>query len=147
MQILKNVGAAVAGYVAMFAVAFVLFSIMWAILGSERAFQPATWDITGAWIVGSIGLGLLVSMAGGATASKLGDGKQSVAILVGLVLLMGVLAALPEASSGAPRPPEIGILDAMSQAKQPTWLLWLNPLFGVVGVLLGAKLASRSTSD
>jgi len=145
--LLKNAAAAIAGYIAMFAAAFVLFSIMWAVLGAERAFQPASWDISGAWTGGSIALGLIVAMSGGVTASKLGDGRQSVAILVGLVILVGILGALPEASSASPRPAEITMFDAMAQAKQPTWLLWLNPVFGVVGVLLGAKLVARSSGE
>jgi hypothetical protein len=36
------------------------------------------------------------------------------------------------------------MFDAMVSAEQPAWIMWLNPVVGVIGLLLGAKLeASR----
>jgi len=138
--LLKNVLAAVLGYVAMFAVSFPLFSLMWMVLGADDAFQPGSWQVSGAWIASSIVLGLIVSTAGGFTCSKLAANRTGVAILVGLVIVLAIVALLPDGST-APgvRPDDISMLDAMTSAEQPNWVLWINPLIGVLGVLGGAK--------
>lgn len=38
--VLKNILAAVLGYLVMFAVAFPLFSLMWVVLGADGSFEP-----------------------------------------------------------------------------------------------------------
>ncbi len=48
--VLKNILAAVVGYIVMFALLFVAFSVMWMVLGADGAFAPGTWDVSGAWI-------------------------------------------------------------------------------------------------
>jgi hypothetical protein len=140
MQVLRNILAAVLGYVVMFAVAFVLFSLTWMVLGADGSFEPGGWGVTGAWIGTSIVLGVIVSIAGGFACSKLAPSYQGVAILIGLVIVVGIVAAMPEAPAAAVRPEGVSMFEAMSSARQPGWLLWLNPVFGVIGVVLGAKL-------
>ncbi len=144
MTVFKNIGAAVAGYVVMFAVAFPLFSLLWMVLGADGSFEPGSWEVTGVWLGASIVLGAMVSTAGGFACSKLAPSRQGVAILVGLVIVFAVLAFVEPAEVGASvRPDDIVMFDAMSQAQLPSWMLWLNPVIGVIGVLLGARLAEN----
>lgn len=142
--IVRNSLAAVAGYVVMFAVAFVLYSGMWAVLGADGSFAPGSWQVSGAWISASIVLGLIVSVAGGFACSKLSASRGGVAILIGLVVIVGILSAIPDEAVAAVRPDAVSMFDAMSAAQQPTWLLLLNPVLGVIGVALGARLDARS---
>ena len=145
MHLLKNGLAALGGYVVMFAVAFVLFSLMWVVLGAEGSFRPGSWQISNAWIASSLVLGLLVSISGGFACSKLAPSHVGVVILMVLVVLVWVLSAASGVATGDPtRPAEVSMLQAMTLARQPTWLVWLNPVLGVVGVALGAKLESRA---
>jgi hypothetical protein len=72
--------------------------------------------------------------------------RGGVAILVGLVTLFGILALLPEAAGATVRPDGATMFDAMTSAQQPRWLLMLNPVFGVIGVLIGAKLEGSGAS-
>ena len=140
MQVLKNSLAAVLGYAVMFAAAFVLFSLLWMVLGADGSFAPGVWDVSGAWIGGNIVLGIVVSMAGGFVCSKVAPSYQGVAILMGLVLVVGILQLMPEATVGGARPDGASMFDAMSSAQMPMWLMWINPVVGVVGVAFGAKL-------
>ncbi len=94
MQVLRNILAAVLGYVVMFAVAFVLFSLTWMVLGADGSFEPGAWEVTGAWIGTSIVLGVIVSMAGGFTCSRLAVSYQGVPILIGLVIVVGIVSAM-----------------------------------------------------
>ena len=43
-SVLRNLGAAVLGYVAVAIVSFVLSAIMWLVLGPDGAFRPGSWD-------------------------------------------------------------------------------------------------------
>ena len=142
----RNILAAVLGYVVMFAVSFPLFSLMWLVLGADGSFQPGSWQVSGAWAAWSIALGGIVSTAGGFACSKLAVSRQGVAILIGLVILFAALAALPDAATGVvARPDGASMFDAMSSAQQATWMLWVNPVIGVIGVLLGATLEGRAS--
>ena len=146
-SLLKNILAAVLGYVVMFAVAFVLFSLMWAVLGADGSFEPSSWDVSGAWIGVSLVFGATVSAVGGFTCSKLAANRQGVAILIALVLVLGIVAAMPDAATVGARLDDVSMFDAMSSARQPAWLRWISPVIGVVAVVFGAKLeAHRSGS-
>jgi len=139
--VLKNILAAVLGYVVMFAVSFPLFGLLWSVLGADGAFAAGSWNVSCEWIIGSIVLGGLVSIAGGFSCSWAAVSRGGVAILVGLVLAFGILALVPDAGV-APglRPDQVSMFDAMTSAQQPLGMLWLNPVLGVIGVLFGAML-------
>lgn len=146
----RNIGAAVLGWVTMFAGVFILMFAMWMILGPDGAFRPESWDVSWGWSLGSIAIGLLAAIAGGLVCSKIADGPWGVRFLVAIVVVLGVLTALGSMEvtglEGAvdvdtgPRPDGVGMFEAMSTAQQPVWLNWLNPVLGAVGALLGARM-------
>jgi hypothetical protein len=137
----RNIGVAVLGYVVMFVGVFLLMTIAWMILGADGAFEPGTWDISFVWIVASIFVGLFAAIPGGMLAEKLGDGR-ALKILIGIVVVLGVASAIPDPGSApAIRPDGISMWDAVSSAVQPRWLALLNPVIGVVGIMIGASKA------
>ncbi len=145
-SLLRNIGAALAGYLVVFAVAFVLFSFAWLTLGADRLFEAASWDVSGAWISASILLGLVANMAGGFSCSKLGASWKAWFILVVLIAVGSALSGIPDGAAVGVRPDAVSMFDAMSSIQQPVWLLWLNPVFGVTGVVLGAGLETRASA-
>ena len=144
--VLKNIVAAVLGYVVMFAVAFVLFSLMWMVLGADGSFEPGSWVVSGAWIGSNLVLGALVSIAGGFACSKLAASRGGVAILIGLVIVVGIASAMPDAAGAGVRPEDVSMFDAMTSAELPAWLRWLNPVIGVIAVILGAGLEAKTSA-
>jgi hypothetical protein len=139
----KNALAAILGYVVMVLVVFATFSLMWALLGPEGAFEPASWDVAPAWIGGSVVLGFVAALAGGAVCARVQADPRGVLVLIGLVIVLGILSALPEAADvAAPRPDDVSMTDAMSNASQPAWVAWLNPLIGALGAWLGARFGA-----
>ena len=145
--VLKNVLAAVLGYVVMFAVSFPLFALMWMVLGASGSFEQGSWDVSGSWIGSSIVLGAIVSITGGFTCSKLAASRQGVAMMLGLVIavgVVGIVSGMPNAAAvPGVRPDDVSMFDAMMSAERPTWMLWLDPVVGVMGVVLGAMLEAR----
>lgn len=145
----RNVLAALAGYVTLFALLFVSFSAVWWILGADGSFQAGSWEVSGAWILASIVLGLLVAIVGGMVCAKLQANRHGVHVLIGIIVGMTLVSALGagDAVATGPRPADVSMMDAMSSAQQPSWIVWLNPFLGIFGVILGARLASRAARE
>lgn len=138
MTIVRNVLAAIVGYVAMAAVLFVLFSLLWLTVGPSRAFEPGSWEVPVGWAVLQLVLGLVGAYVGGQVCARVAHDAKGATILIGLVIVMGVVNALisPELAAG-PRPDDVSMMEATAGALQPAWFNWLNPVIGAVGVWLG----------
>ncbi len=146
MTIVRNVLAAIVGYVAMAAVLFVLFSLLWLTVGPSRAFEPGSWEVPVGWAVMQLVLGVVGAYVGGQVCARVAHDARGATMLIGLVIVMGVVNALipPEVMAG-PRPDDVSMMEATAGALQPAWFNWLNPVIGVVGVWFGTqRLRARS---
>ena len=137
---LRNILAAIAGYIAMAAVLFALFSLLWLTMGPSRAFEPGSWEVPAGWVLVQFALGLVGAYIGGQVCAKVARDAGGATILIGLVIVLGVARALmpPEMAAG-PRPDDVSMMEATAGAIQPAWFNWLNPLVGAVGVWLGSR--------
>lgn len=141
---LRNVGGAVLGWVVMAASVGGLMAVLWMVLGEEGSFRPGSWEVTTAWSLGSVAIGLLAAVLGGFVCAKVAGDRRGVLMLIVLVVVLGVATALfPHPATGGVRPEDVAMLEAARSAEPPRWLAWLNPLLGLVGILLGARLARR----
>jgi len=142
---LRVILAVIAGYLAMAVLVFATFSAAYMVIGTEGAFQPGSFDVSTLWIVVSVVLSVVATLAGGWVCARIGRRRAAVIALVVVVVALGLaVAAMELAHSGEPVPAarsgEIGNLEAMQSARQPAWLTLLNPILGAAGVLLGARL-------
>ena len=142
--LVKNILAAVVGYLAMAVALFIMFSLMWQFLGPSAAFLPGSWEVSLGWSLGSIVLGLVGAFIGGRVCARVAHGYPAVWILIVLVIALGIVEMLtqPELVAG-PRPDDISMMEATVNARQPAWITWLNPVIGVVGVWFGAGRLRR----
>jgi len=137
---LRNVLAAIVGYIAVLAVLFALSSLVWLTLGPSRAFQPGMWEVAGVWVLGSIVIGFVGAYVGGRVCAGLAQDAGGAAILIAIVIVLGAVSALmPVEVAVGPRPDDVSMIEATAGAHQPAWLRWLNPLIGVAGVWLGSR--------
>lgn len=137
----RNVGGAVLGWVAMAACVFVLMAGLWMVLGVEGSFRPGSWEVTPAWNLGSVVLGLLAGVVGGLVCARVAGDGRGVLMLVVLVVVLGVANALFQAPvAEGVRPEDVAMIEAAASAREPKWVSWLNPVVGAVGILLGARL-------
>jgi hypothetical protein len=145
---MRTVVAVVVGYVVMFVAVFVSFSIAYLLMGTGGAFRPGTYDVSLLWVAASLVLGFLAAVAGGLVAVRIGRSVRAAHLLAGLVLVLGLLLAIPALLDGeAPpmeRPATVDNFEAMQNAKQPDWMTLVNPILGAVGVLAGARLRRGS---
>ncbi|MFO0796762.1 MAG: hypothetical protein U0804_04740 [Gemmataceae bacterium] len=141
---LRAVAAVVVGYVVMFATIFLSFSALYLLLGQERSFQPGSYEPSLLWNAVSFALGIGAAVFGGVVCVSIARAATPPKVLAGLVLVIGLLSAVPvlmaAATPAEERTGDVGNLDAMMKAKQPAWVALANPFVGFVGVLLGARL-------
>lgn len=141
----RMIGSVIAGYVVMFALLFIVFSMAYLALGVNRVFQPGSWSPAGSWIALTIAVGLVAAVIGGYLCAAIARDYRGPLGLVGLVIVLGLLSAIPAVTGGdpaatTPRPETVSMFEAMSNAAQPAWVAFLNPVLGAVGVLAGARM-------
>ena len=147
---IRKVLGVIVGYVAMAAFLFAMFSIAYIILGTEGSFKPGSFDVSGIWIVISIVLGLVGAILGGWVCVTISRDKKAAMVLAGFVLVLGIAMAVATLSDSETRTMvrtgEVAMMDAMQSAHQPSWLAFLNPLLGAVGVMFGSCMKKEDVA-
>ena len=143
----KVIGSAVLGYVVTFAAVLGLMSAACFAVGIDGAFLPGVWDVTPTWLALMLAAAVVAGAAGGYVTAMATSDPRGPKWLVGIVVVLGVLFALPVlAGSGVtaplPRPDALSMFNAMQNGRQPSWVVLLNPVLGAAGVLFGARLRS-----
>ena len=131
---LRNLGAAVLGYVAMLVVVMVLGLIMALVVGGG-----------GAFIAGTIVVNLVAAILGGIVCAKVAaDGRGVLILMAAVVVIAVVIAVLPDAPVGEMMQGVEGEMpDMMDDLEQPAWMTWANPLVAVLGVYVGSRLVKK----
>jgi cytochrome bd-type quinol oxidase subunit 2 len=145
----RLIAAIIVGYIVMFVFVFVTFSAAYLAMGTDGAFQPGSYEVSGLWIALSIGLGIVASIVAGVVASAMARSAKGPRALAVVVLVLGLAMAIPSLSKNADenrpevRTGEVGNMEAMQYARQPTWMVFLNPFLGAAGVLIGGALRKQ----
>ena len=139
----------IVGYIVMVGVVFGAFSVAWMVMGPDGAYKDGVWDVSTAWIIMMIVVGLVAAMIGGAVCAAIAaKGSKAAMVLAGLLLVFGLTLAgfamlAPEEAMPTVREGEVKMFEAMENTPDPTAMLFGNPVIGLVGVLLGASLVGR----
>ncbi|HEX6278605.1 MAG TPA: hypothetical protein VFZ49_01200 [Pyrinomonadaceae bacterium] len=140
---LRSILGAIAGYIIMVLVIFLLFTVAYLAMGADMAFGPGGYDVSMTWIAVSFVLGFIAAVIAGYLAAVIGNSSTAVKILAGIVLVLGIVSVIMVSMSPRstdPRTTETPNLEAMSKAQTPLWVALLNPLIGIAGVLVGGSL-------
>lgn len=141
----RNILGAVAGYVAMVVVVMLGIGLVWMVVEGKGAFDGEGPHPSTIWVVCNIVFGFVAALAGGFVARKIGHSITPVKILVALLLVFGAYFAITAESSYAKREPvnkpvaEMTFMEAGQHARNPTWYLFVIPLVGVAGALIGGR--------
>lgn len=141
----RLIGSVVVGYIVMFCVVFLVFSGAYFAMGADRAFLPGSYDPSMLWNVLSVVLGFAAAVIGGMVCVVIAKDARGPKWLAGLVLVLGLAFAIPVlrmAPASEPRAPGVSMMEAMGKARQPPWAALLNPVIGVLGVMVGGRRRS-----
>ena len=145
---LRTGGGVILGYIVIAAFVFLSFSLVYGAMGPDRAYQPGTYEVSGLWVVVSFVLSFIAAVLGGwvcvlVARTQLGPQILAAAILVlGLVLAVMELGSTP-ADLPTVRDASVGVMEAMRNSRNPTWINFVTPFVAVVGILAGARLVGR----
>ena len=143
----RSILAVVAGYAALALVIFVTFTLLYLVLGADRSFEPGSYDASTLWVLTSFPLGVAASVVAGFVCTAIARGGRAPQVLAGVVLVLGLLFAIPvlrQTDAAPPRAGDVSNAEAMQWARQPKWVALVNPFIGVAGVLVGAGLRRKT---
>jgi hypothetical protein len=144
----RTILGVIVGYVVMALLVFLTFSVAYLAIGADVAFKSGSFEPSLFWIVTSFVLGLIAAVVGGYTCAVIAKGRRAPQILAGIVLLLGILVAIPalraDDTRATTRSGNVSNMEAMQKARTPGWVALINPFIGAVGVLIGARLTRKS---
>jgi hypothetical protein len=147
---MRMLGSVVAGYVAIVLVVFAGLSLVWVLLGADRAFAPGTYAVTTTWILLSLVVGFIAALLGGRVSRRIAGTEAGPRSLAVVVVLLGILLAIPtfgaDAAEMVARTGDTPMFEAIGLAKTPAWVNLLNPVIGAIGVLIGGKVIGTRDS-
>ena len=74
---LRKIIGVVAGYVIMALLIFILFTLLYLVIGADGAFQPGNYQASGTWLVLSFILGLIAAVVGGFVCVLIAKDKKA----------------------------------------------------------------------
>lgn len=145
MAIFRAIASVIVGYFTMFVAIFATFTVAYLMMGNG-AFEEGSYDVSTLWIVLTCVLGLIAAILGGLVSALIAvRGSKAPTVLAALVLVLGLLMAIPVITAPkdeepAARTGEVSNIEAMQNAQQPVLTALLNPLIGAVGIIIGARV-------
>lgn len=140
----RSILAVLAGYATMVVLVIAGLSLGYIGMGADRAFQTGNYQVTLTWLVLWFVVSLVAALGGGFVARAIAKGGPGVQWLAIVVFVLGIVSAYFEMNKDRGpnlRPAELTVsnFDAAERARQPSWVLWVTPLIGAAGVLLGGR--------
>jgi hypothetical protein len=138
----RTVLGVILGYVVMFVIVFVTLTASYLALGMERTFQPGSYGVTPLWLFVMLVFSFLAAIVGGKVCMMVSGRKTATILLVALVLVLGVVSAVPAllaVETNTVRTGDVSNLKAMMNAKEPKWVAVLLPVIGVIGAVIGGR--------
>ena len=146
---LRSALAVIVGYIVMFVLQVAAFMTIYTLMGANWSFRPASYEASTRWTVMQFGVILVTAIIAGLICAAIARGGKATLALAAVVLVLGLALAC---ASTAWRPSDtheirtgnVPNMEAMSKARHPAWVIFLGPVIGAVGVLIGGKLKRRA---
>ena len=142
----------IVGYIVMAGVVFGSFAAAWMVLGPDGTYKEGLWEVSTSWMIMMFAVGLVAAMIGGAVCATIAaKGSKAAMVLAGLVLVLGFVdagfkLAAPREDRPTVRESGATMFEATQSSQEPTVMLLGNPVIGLVGVLIGARLVGRRSA-
>ena len=141
----RTIIGVIVGYVLMFILNFAAFVALYAVLGPEQAFAPGLYLASTKWIAISAVILLITGTIAGLVAALIARGGRAPLALAIVVVVLGVLLAIPammKANMNAKliRSGDVPSMQAAQLAYWPVWCPFAFPFISAIGVMVGGKL-------
>ena len=142
---MRRILGVVLGYATMAVFIFLTFSLLYLILGADGSFEPKSYDVSLIWIIISFIFGIIAAVLGGYVCVLISKSQTPSMVLSALVLVIGLTLGISQLGPQINEVQEVRTesvpnWDAMQKAKQPAFILLMNPIIGALSVLGGSRL-------
>ena len=140
---LKSIVGVVVGYLVMAFVAFAAYTAAYFGLGTDRAFEPDTYALSGIWIGLVIAITIIAGLIGGLTCAAISKSRTTGLVFALIVFVLSLVFELPNIMKDhtpVARTGDVSNLEVMRKAQPPAWLCILNPFLAGAAVLMGTRM-------
>ena len=146
---LRSVLGVIIGYIVMFILNVAAFMTIYTIVGPDWSFRPGSYQASTRWTVMQFAVVLVIAIIAGLICAVIAKGGKAPLALAGVVLVLGLLlgvagTAMRPAGTHEVRTGDVPNMVAMQKARHPAWVIFLGPVIGALGVVVGGKLKRRS---
>lgn len=137
----KIVGGVILGFIATLTFTVLTLSGVFFTLGSDRTFQAGSFEATPLWLIAHLVVGFIAALIGGKVCAIIATKRGPVMALAVLMLILGLASAfsVPE-NRPTVRAGDVTLNEAIVNAREPSWLVFLLPLISAAGVLVGGRI-------
>lgn len=145
----RSIIAIIVSYITMFVLNFLGFVGLYAIVGPSHAFRPRLYLASNRWILMGVAVMFVSGIIAGLICAAIARGRKATLALAGLILVVGLLLAIPavmksRANAGMVRVGDVTSMEAMEKASWPVWAPLVFPFVSAVGAVVGGKLKKRN---
>jgi len=133
----------------MFILQVAAFMTIYTMMGADWSFKPASYQASTRWNVMQFVVIFVTAAIAGLICAVIARGGKAPLVLAAVVLVLGLaLAASHTATQPADthelRTGNVSNMDAMNKARHPAWVIFLGPVIGAVGVVIGGRLKRKA---
>ena len=145
----RSIIAVIVSYISMFVLNFLGFVGLYALVGPNHAFKPRLYLASNRWILMGVAVMIVSGIIAGLICAAIARGRKATLALAGLILVVGLLLAIPavmksRANAGMVRVGDVTSMEAMEKATWPIWAPLVFPFVSAVGAVVGGKLKKRN---
>jgi magnesium-transporting ATPase (P-type) len=141
----RSVLGVIIGYIVMFVLQIIAFMSIYSMMGAEWSFKQGTFEASTAWTAMQFTVILITTIIAGLICAVIAKGGKAPLVLAGLVLVLGLALGaasmtMRPADTHEVRTASVPNMEAMQKARHPAWVIFMGPIIGAVGVMIGGKL-------
>jgi hypothetical protein len=133
----------------MFILQVAAFMTIYTLVGANWSFKPASYEASTRWTVMQFAVILVTTIIAGLICAIIAQQGRAALVLAAVVLVLGLALgfasmALRPADTHEVRAGDVPNMEAMSKARHPAWVIFLGPVIGAAGIVIGGKLKRRA---
>ena len=144
----RKVLGVIAGYILMVILQVAAFMTVYTVMGANWSFKPRAYQASTRWTLMQFAVILITAAIAGFVCALIAKSGKAPLALAALVLFLGLVMATVKVTTQPPDTHEVRFgptpnMEAMQKARNHSWVLFLGPVIGAVGVVIGGKLKKR----
>jgi magnesium-transporting ATPase (P-type) len=139
---LRSVLAVIGGYLLMFILQYAAFTTIYTVMGADWSFKPGSFHASTRWTAMQFAVVFVTAAIAGLVCAIIAKGGKAPLVLAVVVLLLGLALAAAHVAFQPPDTNEMRTANTANifRARHPAWVLFIGPVIGAVGVVIGGKL-------